>query len=151
MQRQCNLPEDPKALLLGAVTRLVEQKGVDLILGALASLWQDEVRVVVLGSGDPHLERALMAWARERADRLAVFIGHDEALAHRIVAGVDAFLMPSRYEPCGLSQMYSLRYGTIPIVRRTGGLATPSSMRLQKRSRRAPQPASPSPSRVQAP
>ncbi|MGH8579134.1 MAG: glycogen synthase GlgA [Gammaproteobacteria bacterium] len=123
LQRHFGLPEAPEALLLGAVTRLAEQKGVDLILGALGSLRQDEVQVVVLGSGDPHLERALMARAREHADRLAVFIGHDEALAHRIVAGVDAFLMPSRYEPCGLGQMYSLRYGTIPIVHRTGGLA----------------------------
>ncbi|MGH8593912.1 MAG: glycogen synthase GlgA [Gammaproteobacteria bacterium] len=123
LQRQFNLPEDPKALLLGAVTRLVEQKGVDLILGALRSLWDNGVQVVVLGSGDRHLEQGLMALSRERADRLAVFIGHDEALAHRVVAGTDAFLMPSRYEPCGLSQMYSLRYGAIPIVRRTGGLA----------------------------
>ncbi|MGH8614074.1 MAG: glycogen synthase GlgA [Gammaproteobacteria bacterium] len=123
LQRHFGLPEEPEALLLGAVTRLVEQKGVDLLLGALGSLWQDEVQVVVLGSGDPHLELALMTRAQERADRLGVFIGHDEALAHRLVAGVDAFLMPSRYEPCGLGQMHSLRYGTIPIVRRTGGLA----------------------------
>lgn len=123
LQRHFGLPEEPEALLLGAVTRLVEQKGVDLILGALGSLWQDEVQIVVLGRGDRHLEQVLMALARERADRLAVFIGQDEALAHRIVAGVDAFLMPSRYEPCGLGQMHSLRYGTIPIVRRTGGLA----------------------------
>ncbi len=82
LQRHFNLPENPKALLLGAVMRLVEQKGVDLILGALGSLWGDEIQIVVLGKGDPYLEQGLMAEARERPKQLAVSIGHDETLAH---------------------------------------------------------------------
>jgi starch synthase len=80
------------------------------------------VQVVILGSGEPDLEHALRAWAARRPDRVAVRIGQDEALAHRIEAAADFFLMPSRYEPCGMNQMYSQRYGTIPIVRGVGGL-----------------------------
>jgi starch synthase len=109
--------------LLGWVGRLTSQKGVDLLLGALDVLVHDGVSMVLLGSGEGRYERALTEAARRHAGRLAVQLRFDEGLAHRIEGGADAFLMPSRYEPCGLNQMYSLRYGTVPIVREVGGLA----------------------------
>ena len=94
------------------------------------------MQLVVLGSGDKALAEALKSLAGDDPGRIGVHIGYDEALAHRIIAGADVFLMPSRYEPCGLNQMYSLRYGTIPIVRSTGGLAdtvVDTTRRLSKR------------------
>ncbi len=109
--------------LLGMTTRLVEQKGLDLLLQALPALVAMDLGLVVLGTGEPAYEAALVEAARRHPDRLAVHIGFDEALAHQIVAGADAFLVPSRYEPCGLTQLYALRYGTVPVVRATGGLA----------------------------
>ena len=123
LQRDQRLPVDSRPLLLGHIGRLVTQKGSDLILAILEELFQHPVQLVILGSGDRELERALLDAAARYPRQLAVRIGHDEMLAHRIEAGADCFLMPSRYEPCGLNQMYSLRYGTVPIVRRTGGLA----------------------------
>lgn len=104
--------------VLAAVTRLVEQKGIDLLLEALPSVTRDW-DVAVLGSGDPRLEAALQTWDGRG---LRYFQGLDEALAHRLYAGADAYVMPSRFEPCGLSQMIALRYGTPPVVRDTGGL-----------------------------
>jgi len=109
--------------LLGVVSRLVDQKGVDLIVGALPGILASGARLVVLGSGQAEHEAALSVAARDRPDAVWVRSGFDEPLAHLIEAGADAFLMPSRYEPCGLNQMYSMRYGTVPIVRATGGLA----------------------------
>jgi starch synthase len=109
--------------VIGLVTRLVEQKGVDLVLGALPALLAEGCQLVVLGSGDAHLEDELRMAARAHPAQVAVRIGYDGDLARRIYAGADAFLMPSRYEPCGLGQLIALRYGTVPIVRRTGGLA----------------------------
>jgi len=109
--------------LFGVISRLATQKGVDLILEALPRLLQRRLQLVFLGAGDPTLEEELLQVAGENPDRVACRIGFDEELAHQIEAGCDFFLMPSRYEPCGLNQMYSQRYGTIPIVRRTGGLA----------------------------
>ncbi|OBS08768.1 glycogen synthase GlgA [Acidihalobacter prosperus] len=110
--------------LLGHIGRLVEQKGTDLILAALEPLLaQGRVRAVILGSGERRFEQALTAMAGRHPERLAVRVGYDETLAHHIEAGADAFLMPSRFEPCGLNQMYSLRYGTPPLAHRTGGLA----------------------------
>jgi starch synthase len=123
LQQHFHLQDDPQALLLGVVTRLAEQKGVDLILEALPVLLQEHVQLVVLGNGDKWLEEVLSAHAQMYAGRMGVHIGFHEGLAHRIVAGADALLMPSRFEPCGLMQMYSLRYGAVPIVRATGGLA----------------------------
>jgi starch synthase len=123
LQREQGLPIDSRSLLLGHIGRLVTQKGCDLILAVLDELFQHAVQLVILGSGDEKLERQLLDAAARYPQQLAVKIGYDEALAHRIEAGADCFLMPSRYEPCGLNQMYSLRYGTVPIVRRTGGLA----------------------------
>jgi starch synthase len=110
-------------VVVALVTRLVEQKGVDLVLGGLPALLAEGCQLVVLGSGDAHLEDALRTAAREHPAQVAVRIGYDGDLARRIYAGADVFLMPSRYEPCGLGQLIALRYGTVPIVRRTGGLA----------------------------
>jgi starch synthase len=113
-----------QAPLLGAVGRLVEQKGVDWLLAAMPVLLAEtDVRFVLLGSGQSVYEQKLARLARQHPDRVFVEIGYDEELAHQIEAGADMFLMPSRFEPCGLNQMYSLRYGTPPIVFRTGGLA----------------------------
>jgi starch synthase len=106
------------------VTRLTEQKGIDLLFDALPPLLQQrDFGLVVLGSGDPRYVAFFAALARRFPTRCAFRTGYDEPLAHLIEAGSDIFLMPSRYEPCGLNQMYSLHYGTIPIVRKTGGLA----------------------------
>src|SRR5690606_38990823 len=110
------------ALLLGFVGRLAWQKGIDLLLEAIPGLMERNVNLVVLGSGDRRYEESLQAAKRYRQRRIGLRIGYDDGLAHRIEAGADAFLMPSIYEPCGLNQMYSLRYGTVPIVRATGGL-----------------------------
>jgi starch synthase len=109
--------------LLGMTTRLVDQKGLDLVIQALPALMAMDLALVVLGTGEPAYEAALVEAAGRHPDRLAVRIGFDEGLAHRIVAGADAVLVPSLYEPCGLTQLYALRYGTIPVVRATGGLA----------------------------
>ena len=110
--------------LIGMVTRLAEQKGIDLLIDALPALLQArDFGLVVLGSGDPQYVAFFEGLAQRFAGRVSYHSGFDEPLAHLIEAGSDIFLMPSRYEPCGLNQMYSLRYGTIPIVRNTGGLA----------------------------
>jgi starch synthase len=123
LQALFGLPADPKRPLFAHVGRLVEQKGVDLVLDILPELLERPVQLVVLGSGDARLEAALRRAQAAHPDCLGVRIGYDEPLAHRIEAGADVFLMPSRFEPCGLNQIYSLRYGTLPLVRRTGGLA----------------------------
>ncbi len=125
--RQLGAPHDPEALktpLLGFIGRLVEQKGVDLLLQALPRLLEErEVRLALLGSGEARFENALRELAATHPDRLLLTIGYSEPLAHRIEAGCDLFLMPSRFEPCGLNQLYSLRYGTPPVVHAVGGLA----------------------------
>lgn len=123
LQRHCALPAQERIPLIGMVGRLVEQKGIDLLLAALPQLMKLPLQLVLLGSGARHFEDALQDWARRYPEQLSVHIGYNEELAHRIEAGADMFLMPSRFEPCGLNQLYSLRYGTVPIVRRTGGLA----------------------------
>ena len=108
--------------VLGMVARLVDQKGVDIVAGAAAALLDRELQLVVLGAGDRRYEELLREIAGRAPERVAVRIGFDDELAHVIEAGSDIFLMPSSYEPSGLNQLYSLRYGTIPIVRATGGL-----------------------------
>jgi len=113
-----------QAPLLGLIGRLVEQKGIDWVLAAIPVLLAEtDARFVLLGSGQTLYEQKLMRLARQYPNRVFVEIGYDEPLAHLIEAGADMFLMPSRFEPCGLNQMYSLRYGTPPIVYKTGGLA----------------------------
>ena len=123
LQNALGLPKRAAAPLIGMVGRLVHQKGIDLVLEALPALMQRPVQMAVLGSGESSFENALRAQAEQHPGQLAVRIGYDEALAHNIEAGADMFLMPSRFEPCGLNQLYSLRYGTVPIVRQVGGLA----------------------------
>ena len=109
--------------LIGVVSRIVEQKGFDIMQKAQDELMKLDFSLVVLGTGQPELEKFLLDLKKRYPKRVGVAIGFDNALAHRIEAGSDFFLMPSRFEPCGLNQMYSLRYGTIPIVRKTGGLS----------------------------
>ncbi|NOX93215.1 MAG: glycogen synthase GlgA [Gammaproteobacteria bacterium] len=123
LQTALGLPQKPGTPLIGLVSRLVTQKGIDIILDAISDLVKLPLQLVLLGSGDRILETRLTTLARQHPNKLAVSIGYDETLAHRIEAGADMYLMPSRFEPCGLNQMYSLRYGTVPIVRNVGGLA----------------------------
>ncbi len=122
LQAEFSLPESDD-LLLGSVGRLVEQKGVDLILDSIDRLIELPVQLALLGSGEAHFEAALQDAAARHPHKLSIKLGYSERLAHRIEAGADAFLMPSRFEPCGLNQLYSLRYGTPPIVHAVGGLA----------------------------
>jgi starch synthase len=123
LQARCGLAAAPAALLIGVVSRFTQQKGLDLVLEAAEPLLRLPAQLVVLGTGEAHLERAFLDLARAHPGRVSVTIGFDEPLAHRIEAGADIFVMPSRFEPCGMNQMYSQRYGTIPVVRATGGLA----------------------------
>ena len=123
LQQQLGLRTDPKAMLIGMVSRLAHQKGVDLLLQAMPALAAEHMQLALLGSGDPLLERGFAKLAAARPDSVAVQIGYDETLAHRIIAGADVVAVPSRYEPCGLTQLYGLRYGTLPVVRAAGGLA----------------------------
>jgi len=122
LQKELGLRVDPAVPLFANVTRLVDQKGVDIQLGALQEMLAANMQFALLGSGAPQYERAYMDLHRRFPDKVSVTIGFNHGLSHRIEAGADFFLMPSRFEPCGLNQMYSQRYGTIPIVRRTGGL-----------------------------
>lgn len=123
LQRDLGLEVRADVPLFGSVSRLVEQKGTDLIIGALDLLGDRPFQFVKLGTGDSHLEQMLLDLSARRPGRVAVTIGYDDALAHRIEAASDFYLMPSRYEPCGLNQLYGLRYGAVPVVRATGGLA----------------------------
>lgn len=125
LQQQSFLPDNKDSLLIGIISRLVSQKGIDLAIEAMARVLEagHDVQLVCLGSGESRFERDLRVLRAKYPDRVAVTIGYDEALSHQIEAGADVFMMPSRFEPCGLNQMYSLRYGTLPIVRNTGGLA----------------------------
>ena len=108
--------------MVGVTSRLVWQKGFDLVADAWWDFLQRQVRMVVLGSGEPAVQEGLRSLEQRAPDRFATRFGYDEALAHKVMAGADLFLMPSRTEPCGLTQMYALRYGTVPLVRSTGGL-----------------------------
>lgn len=123
LQQELGLPPETDTPLISMVGRLVQQKGIDLIIDTLPGLMHRPLQLAVLGSGETGYEETLRKQAVRHAGRLALRIGYDEGLAHRIEAGSDMFLMPSRFEPCGLNQLYSLRYGTVPIVRRAGGLA----------------------------
>lgn len=123
LQDQMGLPVVGDRPLFGVISRLTHQKGLDLLLAVADGLPALPAQLVVLGSGDKDMEAGFLALAQRHPAHVAVRIGFDETLAHRIEAGADSFLMPSRFEPCGLNQMYSLRYGTPPVVRATGGLA----------------------------
>jgi starch synthase len=122
LQRDLGLAERPEVPLIGVVSRLNEQKGTDIILAILSRVLDLDTQVVVLGSGDLAAESYLHVRSQHGGDRFRAWVGFDESLAHRIEAGADLFLMPSRFEPCGLNQLYSQKYGTLPIVRATGGL-----------------------------
>jgi len=119
---EVGLPPNAARPLIGIVSRFADQKGFDLVEGVASWLADQDVAVVALGSGQKKFEDMFRQLAALRPEKFAVRIGYDDALSHRIEAGADMFLMPSQYEPCGLSQIYSLRYGTVPIVRATGGL-----------------------------
>jgi starch synthase len=122
--RMFNLPEDrvDERPLIGIVSRFAAQKGFDLIARAAKFFHDQDVQFVILGSGDKEYERIFNEWRQWLPNKIGVWIGHNEKLAHQIEAGADIFLMPSLYEPCGLNQIYSLKYGTVPVVRATGGL-----------------------------
>lgn len=123
LQQETGLDQQPDALLCGVVSRLTSQKGLDLILGALPHLLAQGGQLVVQGSGDPALQAAFQAAAAAHPRQVALRMVYDESLAHRVIAGADTILVPSRFEPCGLTQLYALRYGSLPLVRATGGLA----------------------------
>ncbi len=122
LQADLGLTVDEGIPLLGFVGRLVDQKGVDLILAQMPQLLSTHCQLVILGSGFPQLEAALQKIAAEHPARISVTLGYNESFAHRIEASSDIFLMPSLFEPCGLNQLYSLRYGTLPVVHAVGGL-----------------------------
>ncbi|HEX7153229.1 MAG TPA: glycogen synthase GlgA [Thermoanaerobaculia bacterium] len=121
--REAGLRFNAKRPLLGVVSRLVDQKGFQILLPVLGKLLDAGAQAVILGSGDPQFEDGFLRVGAEYQDQIRVWIGFDNAMAHRIYAGCDMLLMPSVYEPCGLNQMYALRYGTLPVARLTGGLA----------------------------
>jgi starch synthase len=121
LQTEAGLPVETKVPLIGFVSRVTAQKGFDILIDALPDILDLGIQFVLLGTGEKKYEDPISELARTRRD-LIVWLKYDEALAHRIYAGSDFFLMPSKFEPCGLGQMISLRYGTIPIVRSTGGL-----------------------------
>lgn len=122
LQKECGLPEGKDIALIGIVTRLTWQKGLDLILNQIEEMTNRKLQVVILGAGDLQYEEALKAVAYRHPDKISLQLKYDFGLSCRIYASCDMFLMPSLFEPCGLSQMMSLRYGTVPIVRETGGL-----------------------------
>ena len=116
---------DPSVInlpLLGLISRLDSQKGLDILVKILDNVLNLDIGMVLLGSGDEGIQNAFRKAAERHKGRIAIYIGFNESLAHRIMAGIDLILIPSRYEPCGLTQMYALRYGTVPLVRATGGL-----------------------------
>src|SRR5207253_1428135 len=122
LQSRMALAPRDDVLLLGSVGRLTEQKGFDLLVEAAQAVVELPAQIVIVGTGERALEERVRALAAAHPARIAAFIGFDEALAHGVEAGADAFVMPSRFEPCGMNQMYSQRYGTPPIVHATGGL-----------------------------
>jgi starch synthase len=123
LQQELGLASRSDCPLLGFVGRLVDQKGLDMMLPVLENLLRSPAQIVILGTGEVRYEQALQSLAAQRPDAMAVVLAHDEGLAHRVEAAADLFLMPSLFEPCGLNQLYSLRYGTLPVVRAVGGLA----------------------------
>jgi starch synthase len=124
LQNEAGLPERDEALLFGVVTRLFAQKGIDLVADAVdALLAERDAQLVILGTGDESLHKTLQALEAKHPQKMKLWLDFNPALGQRVYAGSDCFLMPSRYEPCGLGQLISLRYGAVPLVRRTGGLS----------------------------
>jgi starch synthase len=123
LQKRFNLPQNKNAPLCGMISRLSEQKGFDLLSEVITDLLREDVQLIFLGTGEKRYEQFVTNLAALRPDKVAATIGFDESLAHQIEAGSDVYLMPSRFEPCGLNQMYSQAYGTVPVVHRVGGLA----------------------------
>jgi starch synthase len=123
LQARLGLDQDPDALLFGVVTRLTWQKGIDLLLSNIPTVIAQGAQLAVLGSGEPGMEEGFRAAMGFHPGRIGAVIGYDESLAHQVLAGSDAVLVPSRFEPCGLTQLYGLRYGTVPVVARVGGLS----------------------------
>lgn len=122
LQKELGLPQDKKVMMIGIVSRLTDQKGFDLIDRIMDELCQDAVQIVVLGTGEERYENMFRHFAWKYGDKVAACIYYSDEMSHKIYAASDAFLMPSLFEPCGLSQLMSLRYGSLPIVRETGGL-----------------------------
>jgi starch synthase len=122
LQQEFGLPEDPGVPVVGLVTRLAQQKGIDVFIEAIDELLDVDLQIAMIGSGDVEMERALTAIAEANPEKFGIYIGYNNQMAHLVEAGSDMFLMPSRYEPCGLNQMYSMHYGAVPIVRAVGGL-----------------------------
>ncbi len=122
LQAELGLEQDDKKMLIGIVSRLTDQKGFDLIDYMMDELCQDAIQIVVLGTGEERYENMFRHFDWKYSNKVSANIFYSEALSHKIYAASDAFLMPSLFEPCGLSQLMSLRYGTVPIVRETGGL-----------------------------
>ncbi|UAL46671.1 glycogen synthase GlgA [Sutcliffiella horikoshii] len=122
LQKLCGLPVKEETPIIAMVSRLTKQKGLDLVTCVLHEVLNEDVQIVVLGTGEPQFEHYFRELAYRYPEKVKTFIGFDEPLAHQIYAGADMFLMPSKFEPCGLGQLIALRYGTIPIVRETGGL-----------------------------
>ncbi len=123
LRAEYGLPDKDDVPLIGVVARFVEQKGVDLLADCAEHILRLGAQLILLGSGDPQYQDRFEALHRDHPNQMAIYIGFNNALAHKIEAGADIFLMPSHFEPCGLNQIYSLRYGTLPVVRLTGGLA----------------------------
>jgi starch synthase len=123
LQKAMGLRQDPDALVAGVISRLSWQKGLDLLLDTLPVLFGEGMQLAMLGVGDPELEARYQAAAQSFPGQTGLFFGYDENLAHLVQAGCDALLVPSRFEPCGLTQLCALRYGAVPLVARVGGLA----------------------------
>ncbi len=131
--KKYNMKFDPQVPLIGMVTRLVEQKGIDLVIDGFADLMKMNVQLILLGTGEKQYHTKLEALAKKYPDRFALELRYDDELSHLIEASADMFLMPSKFEPCGLNQLYSLKYGTLPVVRKTGGLVdTVKEVNVQK-------------------
>ena len=122
LQEELELPKDPKKMMIGIVSRLTDQKGFDLIAHVMDEICEEDVQLVVLGTGDEKYENMFRHYAWKYPEKVSANIFYSDALSHKIYGSCDAFLMPSLFEPCGLSQMISMRYGSLPLVRETGGL-----------------------------
>lgn len=122
LQEQLGLEVDENKFVIGLISRLTDQKGLDLVNAAFRDMLDDDTQIVILGTGDPRYENSFRYYESENKGRVCAYISYNEALAHRIYAGADALMVPSLFEPCGLTQLIAMRYGTVPIVRETGGL-----------------------------